>query len=100
MPLGTFDRDDNLALLHRHLRPPGRLGSPAPAWPSTPLPGPRAPRLVERDDFGRHLVQVVQAGARRLRYLQNGDVRLVYEALRERQRLLRNAPHLVTVLPS
>jgi glycerol-3-phosphate dehydrogenase len=30
-----------------------------------------------------------------LRYLQNGDVRLVYEALRERQRLLRNAPHLV-----
>src|SRR5690606_25091458 len=34
-----------------------------------------------------------------LRYLQNGDVRLVYEALRERQRLLRNAPHLVKVLP-
>ena len=34
-----------------------------------------------------------------LRYLQNGDVRLVYEALREQQRLLRNAPHLVTVLP-
>ena len=31
--------------------------------------------------------------------MQQGDVRLVYEALRERQRLLNNAPHLVTVLP-
>src|SRR3546814_16721472 len=34
-----------------------------------------------------------------MRYRQNGDVRLVYEALRERQRLRRNAPHLVRVLP-
>src|SRR5439155_22599177 len=34
-----------------------------------------------------------------LRYLQNGDVRLVYEALAERQRLRRNAPHLVKILP-
>lgn len=34
-----------------------------------------------------------------LRYLQGGDVRLVYEALRERQRLLRNASHLVSVMP-
>ena len=34
-----------------------------------------------------------------LRYLQQGDYRLVYEALRERQRLLKNAPHLVSVLP-
>jgi glycerol-3-phosphate dehydrogenase len=34
-----------------------------------------------------------------LRYLQQGDVRLVYQALHERQRLLRNAPHLVRVLP-
>jgi len=33
-----------------------------------------------------------------LRYLQD-DPRLVYEALRERQRLRRNAPHLVSVLP-
>src|SRR5580698_670584 len=29
-----------------------------------------------------------------LRYLEHGDVRLVYEALHERARLLRNAPHL------
>jgi glycerol-3-phosphate dehydrogenase len=34
-----------------------------------------------------------------LRYLQQGDVRLVYEALAERQRLRRNAPHLVHLLP-
>ena len=34
-----------------------------------------------------------------LRYLQQGDVRLVYEALAERQRLRRNAPHLVRILP-
>src|SRR3546814_9793372 len=34
-----------------------------------------------------------------MRYRQNGDVRLVYEALRERQRLRRNAPHLFRLLP-
>ena len=34
-----------------------------------------------------------------LRYLQQGEVRLVYEALHERRRLHRNAPHLVRVLP-
>ena len=56
--------------------------------------------LVERDDFASGTSskssKLVHGG---LRYLQQGDVRLVYEALRERQRLLRNAPHLVTVLP-
>ena len=34
-----------------------------------------------------------------LRYLQQGEIRLVYEALHERQRLRRNAAHLVEVLP-
>lgn len=34
-----------------------------------------------------------------LRYLQQREVRLVYENLRERQRLLDNAPHLVRPLP-
>lgn len=34
-----------------------------------------------------------------LRYLQQGEVGLVYQALRERRRLLRNAPHLVRILP-
>lgn len=56
--------------------------------------------LVERDDFASGTSskssKMVHGG---LRYLQQGDVRLVYQALRERQRLLRNAPHLVSVLP-
>ena len=34
-----------------------------------------------------------------LRYLQQKEYRLVYENLRERQRLLRNAPHIVRVMP-
>jgi glycerol-3-phosphate dehydrogenase len=34
-----------------------------------------------------------------LRYLQHGEFGLVYQALAERHRLLRNAPHLVSVLP-
>lgn len=56
--------------------------------------------LVERDDFAAGTSskssKMVHGG---LRYLQQGDVRLVYEALHERQRLIRNAPHLVGVLP-
>jgi len=56
--------------------------------------------LVERGDFASGTSskssKMIHGG---LRYLQQGDIRLVYEALRERQRLLSNAPHLVTVLP-
>ncbi len=56
--------------------------------------------LVERDDFGSGTSskssKLVHGG---LRYLQQGEVRLVYEALHERQRLRRNAPHLVGVMP-
>ena len=56
--------------------------------------------LVERDDFASGTSskssKMVHGG---LRYLQNGDVRLDYEALRERRRLMRNAPHLVEILP-
>ena len=56
--------------------------------------------LVERDDFASGTSskssKMVHGG---LRYLQNGDVRLVYEALRERRRLMKNAPYLVEVLP-
>ena len=55
--------------------------------------------LVERDDFASGTSskssKMVHGG---LRYLQD-DPRLVYGALRERQRLRRNAPHLVSVLP-
>ncbi len=35
-----------------------------------------------------------------LRYLENGELRLVREALLERNRLLRNAPHLTQPLPT
>jgi glycerol-3-phosphate dehydrogenase len=56
--------------------------------------------LVEADDFASGTSskssKLVHGG---LRYLQQGDVRLVYEALHERQRLRRNAPHLVQLLP-
>ncbi len=56
--------------------------------------------LVERDDFASgtssRSSKLVHGG---LRYLQNGETSLVREALRERQRLLRNAPHLVRPLP-
>ncbi|MEN9643878.1 MAG: hypothetical protein RL238_547 [Actinomycetota bacterium] len=56
--------------------------------------------LVERDDFASGTSskssKMVHGG---LRYLQQGDVALVRQALRERQRLFDNAPHLVTVLP-
>ena len=56
--------------------------------------------LVERDDFASGTSskssKLVHGG---LRYLQQGDVRLVYQALRERQILRHNAPHLVEILP-
>ncbi len=56
--------------------------------------------LVERDDFASGTSskssKLVHGG---LRYLQQGEIRLVYEALRERERLCKNAPHLVKVLP-
>ncbi|HXQ90847.1 MAG TPA: glycerol-3-phosphate dehydrogenase/oxidase [Acidimicrobiales bacterium] len=56
--------------------------------------------LVERHDFASGTSskssKMVHGG---LRYLQQRDFRLVYEALHERQRLLENAPHLVVPLP-
>jgi glycerol-3-phosphate dehydrogenase len=56
--------------------------------------------LIERDDFASGTSskssKLAHGG---LRYLQQGEVRLVYEALHERQRLRHNAPHLVKLLP-
>jgi glycerol-3-phosphate dehydrogenase len=56
--------------------------------------------LVERQDFASgtssRSSKLIHGG---LRYLQQREFRLVYEALAERQRLLENAPHLVTTLP-
>lgn len=56
--------------------------------------------LVERHDFASGTSskssKMVHGG---IRYLQQRDFRLVYESLHERQRLLDNAPHLVSPLP-
>ncbi|MDO8391815.1 MAG: glycerol-3-phosphate dehydrogenase/oxidase [Actinomycetota bacterium] len=56
--------------------------------------------LIERDDFSSGTSskssKLVHGG---LRYLQQGEINLVYQALHERRRLRRNAPHLVKVLP-
>jgi glycerol-3-phosphate dehydrogenase len=56
--------------------------------------------LVERGDFASGTSskssKLVHGG---LRYLQQKDIALVYEGLAERQLALRNAPHLVRVLP-
>jgi glycerol-3-phosphate dehydrogenase len=56
--------------------------------------------LVERDDFAggtsSRSTKLVHGG---LRYLPLGDFRQVREDLGERERLLRNAPHLVRPLP-
>ena len=35
-----------------------------------------------------------------IRYLENGEFRLVREAVRERNRMIQNAPHIVTPLPT
>src|SRR5690242_18824888 len=55
--------------------------------------------LIDKGDFASGTSSVssklVHGG---LRYLEHGDFRLVYEALHERRRLLRNAPHLVRPL--
>jgi glycerol-3-phosphate dehydrogenase len=56
--------------------------------------------LVERDDFAAgtssRSSKLVHGG---LRYLDQREFRLVYEALAERQRIIENAPHLVSILP-
>src|SRR5512145_3563699 len=35
-----------------------------------------------------------------IRYLENGEFRLVREAVRERNRMIQNAPHIVAPLPT
>ena len=56
--------------------------------------------LVERSDFAKgtssRSTKLVHGG---VRYLEQGNVTLVMEALRERTLLRANAPHLVTDLP-
>lgn len=56
--------------------------------------------LLDRDDLASGTSskssKLIHGG---LRYLQQGDVELVREALRERHLLTKNAPHLVATLP-
>jgi len=56
--------------------------------------------LLEQHDFAKgtssRSTKLVHGG---VRYLQQGNVALVLEALKERGRLLENAPHLVSNLP-
>src|SRR5207237_10457775 len=55
--------------------------------------------LIDQGDFASGTSsassKLVHGG---IRYLEHGDIRLVYEALHERRRLLANAPHLVRPL--
>jgi glycerol-3-phosphate dehydrogenase len=57
--------------------------------------------LVEKSDFcsgaSSASTRVIHGG---LRYLENGEFRLVKESLLERNRLLKNAPHYVRPLPT
>ncbi len=57
--------------------------------------------LVEKADFfngaSAASSHMIHGG---LRYLENGEFRLVREALNERNNLLRNAPHAVSPLPT
>jgi len=57
--------------------------------------------LVEKSDFcagaSSASTRIIHGG---LRYLENGEFRLVRESLRERNRLLKNAPHYVRPLPT
>ena len=56
--------------------------------------------LLEQSDFGKgttsRSTKLVHGG---VRYLQQGNVSLVMEALKERGMLIQNAPHLVSDLP-
>ncbi len=57
--------------------------------------------LVERADFCSGASSASSHMAHGgLRYLENGEFRLVREAVQERNRLLQNAPHIVRPLPT
>ena len=57
--------------------------------------------LIDKSDFcagtSAAMTRVIHGG---LRYLENAEFRLVRESLRERNRLLTNAPHYVKPLPT
>ncbi len=101
-PRGTFDRDQALQRLRTErfdvLVVGGGITGCGVALDAAARGLSTA--LVERADFASGTSskssKMVHGG---LRYLQQHDFRLVYEGLHERQRLLDNAPHLVSPLP-
>ena len=57
--------------------------------------------LVERGDFCSGASSASSHMAHGgIRYLENGEFRLVREAVRERNLMLQNAPHIVKPLPA
>jgi glycerol-3-phosphate dehydrogenase len=100
--VGTFDRSDALERLRRDefdvLVVGGGITGAGVALDAASR-GLRT-ALVERGDFASGTSskssKMIHGG---IRYLQQHEVRLVYENLAERQRLLENAPHLVSPLP-
>ena len=50
--------------------------------------------LLEARDYAKAISRSTKLVHGGVRYLQQGNIRLVLEALRERGRMLRNAPHL------
>lgn len=99
-----FDRPDSLAWLRSDPRVPVVIAgggiNGAGVLRELALQGIDA-LLVEQADFASGATgassRMIHGG---LRYLENGEFRLVREALHERNRLLRLAPHCVRPLPT
>lgn len=100
---GSLDRD----LMLRRLRTPGRfdvliIGGGATGLGIAVDAAARGFRvaLLERHDFGKgtssRATKLLHGG---VRYLAQGNVSLVREALHERTQVLHNAPHLAQPLP-
>ncbi|MCH7790306.1 MAG: glycerol-3-phosphate dehydrogenase/oxidase, partial [Acidobacteria bacterium] len=98
----TFDRQTNLARLRSECFDVLVIGGGVTGCGAALDAASRGYRvgLVESADFASGTSskssKLIHGG---LRYLQQGEVGLVYEALAERQILLANAPHLVETLP-
>lgn len=102
MSLGTFDRVDSVAALRTRSFDVLVVGGGITGCGVALDAASRGLRtaMVERDDFASGTSskssKMIHGG---LRYLDHGEIKLVYEALTERQRLQKNAPHLVRELP-
>ncbi len=101
-PVGRFQRDEALATLASQTFDVLVVGGGITGAGVALDAASRGLRvaLVEKDDFASGTSskssKLIHGG---LRYLQQHEYRLVYENLAERQRLLENAPHLVSPLP-